>query len=303
MAAQQTTVAGSAPNDAGTRATSSRSDWVAGFDDDDELMTGEAVVLDLRPTGFGLRAAGLAIDWLVYFGGFILLTIVVFVWATPLAVDPAIAGIVSISLLVLCLIVAPTAVELASNGRSLGKLAVGGRIVRDDGGAIGFRHAFIRALVGLLEVHLTLGAFAALVGLLSGRSKRIGDHLAGTYCQYERVAKAPQPLEHVPPSLEAWATIADVGRMPARLGRRIRQYLTSATLLTPERRAHHAQALAAEAGAYVSPLPAGADPWEFLVAVTILRRDREARALELRRRQLEFLEPALVSRPHGFPER
>ena len=48
-------------------------DWVAdgfdsGFDerDADELMTGEAVALDLRPTGLVLSAAGAAIDFLVY---------------------------------------------------------------------------------------------------------------------------------------------------------------------------------------------------------------------------------------------
>ena len=34
----------------------------------------------------------------------------------------------------------------------LGRLAVGSRIVRIDGGAAGFRHAFIRALVGVIEI-------------------------------------------------------------------------------------------------------------------------------------------------------
>jgi len=37
-------------------------------EDDAELMTGEAVGLDLRPTGFVLRAAGAIIDFVVYFG-------------------------------------------------------------------------------------------------------------------------------------------------------------------------------------------------------------------------------------------
>jgi hypothetical protein len=42
----------------------------AGFEydsyDPDALITGEAVALDLRPTGWPLRAAGTAIDFLVY---------------------------------------------------------------------------------------------------------------------------------------------------------------------------------------------------------------------------------------------
>src|SRR3546814_2286922 len=62
-----------------------------------------------------------------------------------------------ITLLVVVTVVAPTTVETVTRGRSLGKLAVGGRIVRPDGGAIGFRHAFLRALLGVLELWFTLG--------------------------------------------------------------------------------------------------------------------------------------------------
>ena len=48
-------------------------------DENDSLISGEAVALDLRPTGFVLRGAGLAIDWLVYFvGGTLLLVYVVY---------------------------------------------------------------------------------------------------------------------------------------------------------------------------------------------------------------------------------
>ena len=51
-------------------------------------------------------------------------------------VDPALGQALSLALVVAFLVVAPIAVEFASRGRSLGKLAIGARIVRDDGGAI-----------------------------------------------------------------------------------------------------------------------------------------------------------------------
>ena len=58
----------------------------------------------------------------------------------------------------LCLVIVPPSSRPLSRGKSLGKLAVGARIVRDDGGATGLRHALIRALAGVVEIYLTIGA-------------------------------------------------------------------------------------------------------------------------------------------------
>ena len=137
---------------------------------DDEIVTGEAVALDLRPASFVLRGAGAIIDWLTYFGLYIVLVLIV----TPLLVDSLglderLVAAVLVTMLVLAIVVAPITVELLSHGRSLGKLAIGARIVRDDGGAIGFRHAFVRALVGVLEIYMTFGGIAVVVSLLNGR--------------------------------------------------------------------------------------------------------------------------------------
>lgn len=277
--------------------------------DDAELVTGEAVALDLRPTGFVLRGAGTAIDFLVYIGGYVLLALFVLPLAvSSLSLDDSAAAAVAIVLLVLMLVVAPMTVEVLSHGKSLGKLAVGARIVRDDGGAIGFRHALIRALTGILELFMTLGGLAALVALLNGRSKRLGDLLAGTYSQYERVAKEVVPTRPVPEPLAQWALTADIGRMPDRLSRRIATFLRQAGALTPATRARLAHELSDEARVWVAPmptLPAGtpfADEM-LLAAISALRRDREATALNLERARMETLTPALEDLPHGFPQR
>ncbi|GAB3397123.1 RDD family protein [Schumannella luteola] len=269
----------------------------------DELIVGEAVALDLRPASFAVRAGGCAIDALVYGGGYVGTIIALSFSGLFDQIGEAEAAILSVVLLVSCLIVAPIVVELASRGKSLGRLALGTRIVRDDGGAIGFRHAFIRSIVGLVDFWFTSFGAAALTGLLNRRSKRLGDLLAGTYAQYERVSKAQKPVFGVPFQLSGWAQTADVGRLPSPLARRIAQFLAQAPKMTPDRRVLLARSLADEAAVWVSPIPVGADAELFLAAVTVLRRDREATALQLEAAGLQRLQPALRGTPHGFPDR
>jgi uncharacterized RDD family membrane protein YckC len=281
------------------------SDAFDSVDAEDTVMTGEAVALELRPTGFALAAAGAVIDWLVYFGGglaFITFAVIVPLQSSSLGQDSATVSAFISASLVLVLIVIPVAVELLTHGKSLGRLAVGARIVREDGGEIGFRHAFIRNLVALLEIYLTIGGLAAIVGLLNGKSKRLGDYLAGTYSQYERVPPITEPAFGVPPELQAWALTADVARIPNRLAQRVSAFLRQAPRLTPTARGHYAYQLAGEVSAWVSPVPASL-PEPFLAAVLTIRRERELAALTLENERLEHLAPALDGLPHGFPRR
>ena len=270
---------------------------------DDSIVTGEAVALDLRTASFILRGAGARIDWLTYFGLYVVgILFLLPVLVDSLQLDDALVAAVAIALLVFAIVVAPVTVELLTRGKSLGKLAVGARIVRDDGGAIGFRHAFIRALTGVLEIYLTFGGIAIAVSLLNSRSKRLGDLLAGTYSQYERVSRTEVPVYGVPVQLAQWSLTADVARLPDRLSRRVSQYLAQAGQLTPETRVRVGRDLAIEVAPYVSPLPQ-VDPELFLAGVAAMRRERDYTALQLEARGLERLAPVLTGLPNGFPER
>ncbi|MDQ1545783.1 MAG: hypothetical protein QOH69_687 [Actinomycetota bacterium] len=268
-------------------------------------MTGEAVALELRPTGFALAAAGAAIDFLVYgVGGtlFIVFAVILPLSVSSLGTDSATLSAFLSASIVLVLVVIPVAVELLSHGKSLGRLAVGARIVREDGGAIGFRHAFIRNLAGLVEIYATLGGIAAIFGLLNGKSKRMGDYFAGTYSQYERVPKAVEPTFGVPVELQSWSLTADVARIPNRLAQRMTKFLRQANELTPTTRDHLAAQLAREASIWVFPVPA-VNPELFVAAVIALRRDRELAALRLEQTRLDQLRAALTGLPHDFPDR
>jgi uncharacterized RDD family membrane protein YckC len=270
---------------------------------DDEIVTGEAVALDLRPASFVLRAAGALIDFVAYLGFYVVLVLLVIpILIDNFQLDDAVIAAVAVVMLVLAIVVAPIAVETLSSGKSLGKLAIGARIVRDDGGAIGFRHAFIRALLGVIEIFLSFGGIAVIASLLNERSKRLGDLVAGTFSQHERVSLVDKPVYGVPRQLEQWALTVDVARMPDRLSRRIAQFLAQASRLTAPTRARLGRELAMEASPYVSPLPQ-VDAELFLAGVAAVRRERELTALRLEASGLDRLAPVLGGLPNGFPDR
>ena len=268
----------------------------------DEILTGEAVALDVQPIGFFLRALGCFIDVVV---GILLLIVfgLVSSWLIGSNVlDSAVFPILAVSALVLVTVVLPTVVETASRGRSLGRLVTGGRIVRVDGGAAGFRQAFIRALVGVFEIWFTAGAVAAIVGAFTPRSQRLGDLMAGTYAERTRTPALPPSAPGVPPALLGWASVADVARLPDRLSRRTAQFVSHADSLQPSARARIAASLAAEARSFVSPVPP-VDPETFLRGIAAVRRDRELRALGLETQRVASLTSGTTDAPRGFPQR
>ncbi len=268
----------------------------------DEVLTGEAVALDVQPLGFFLRALGALIDVLIGVAVFVLFAFVASWLSGNGMLDSSMYQIATIVMLVTVMVVLPTVVETATRGRSLGKLAVGGRIVRLDGGASGFRQAFIRALTGVLEVWFTIGAVAGLVGAFTPRSQRLGDLLAGTYAERTRTPRLPDAAPGLVAGLESWAVVADVGRLPDRLARRTAQFARNAPNMAPAARARVAASLAAEVAEHVSPVPA-IDPEAFLRAVTAVRRDRELRALQLESARVTALTSGATGAPRGFPDR
>jgi hypothetical protein len=154
----------------------------------------------------------------------------------------------------------------------------------------------------VFEIVMTFGGLAVVVAMLNTRAKRLGDLLAGTYSQYERVGTLSTPVFGVPIELVDWAATADVARLPDALARRIAQFLRQAGGHTPTTRDRIARGLATEAAVFVSPVPGG-DPELFLAAVAAVRRGREATALQLERARLDDLRPTLTALPHGFPDR
>jgi uncharacterized RDD family membrane protein YckC len=240
----------------------------------DDLVTGEAVALDLPPASLGVRMASGLVDVLAT-GALLLVVIFTFLLAA-LRADGALAHVALVGTLVVVFLVVPTAVETLSRGKSLGKWAFGLRTVRDDAGPISFQHAFVRALVGFVEIYATGGGAAFFCAMLSPRGKRIGDYAAGTYVVRERVRLQLSPPPPMPPQLADWARRADVAALPTSLALAVRQFLQRAATLDPGSRASVGTYLAQQVAPYVAPPPPPGHPAEaFLSAVVATRRERD----------------------------
>lgn len=245
----------------------------------DDLVTGEAVALDLPPAGLGQRIGSGLIDFLVT----ILLVIVVAIVSLTAAAqtDAALVHVAFIGTLISVFLVFPTAMETLTKGRSLGKLALGLRTVRDDAGPISFQHAFIRALIGFVEIYVFQGVPAFFSALLSQRGKRLGDYAAGTYVVRERVKLQLSPPAGMPVHLGNWARQADMGSLPTGLALAIRQFLGRLPTIDPASRASIGANLAEEVSKYVAPEPPpGTRPEDFLAAVIASRRERDLARLQ-----------------------
>src|ERR1700685_4288946 len=153
-----------------------------------EVVTGDAVVLDVRVAQLPVRAVGALIDIAVILIGYLL---ALMLWAATLSqFDDAVTAAIMIVFTVLVFIGYPLVFETATRGRTLGKMAVGLRVVADDGGPERFRQALFRALASIVEIWGLLGSPAVICSMLSPRAKRIGDVFAGTAVITDR---APQP--------------------------------------------------------------------------------------------------------------
>jgi uncharacterized RDD family membrane protein YckC len=189
-----------------------------------DLVTGEAVVLELRLAKLASRALALAIDLVLQIG---LLLVGTLVLAGLLgSVDDALSTALALVFYVAVVVGYPVAMETATRGRSLGKLAFGLRVVRDDGGPVRFRHALVRALLAVVEIWVTFGSIALIASLASSKGKRLGDYLAGTVVVRERVPVPAAPVAPMPPPLAAWAAGLDLSRVPDDLALAARQYLS-----------------------------------------------------------------------------
>ncbi|GAA0638747.1 hypothetical protein GCM10009535_14210 [Streptomyces thermocarboxydovorans] len=242
-----------------------------------ELVTGEAVALELRPARLPSRALAVLLDLVVAMVVFMLVTVAL-VLATA-SLDEAAQTAISLSAFVLILVGGPIAVETLSHGRSLGKLACGLRVVRDDGGPIRFRHALVRGLMGVIEILMTLGVVACIASLVSARGRRLGDVFAGTLVVRERMPAGQAGfLPPPPPWLVGRFSGLDLSAVPDSLWLAVRQYLGRMRQLDPRVGWSMAERLAADVAERTgTPVPQGVPPAAYLAAVLQERQAREAR--------------------------
>lgn len=268
----------------------------------DETLIGEGVALDTASASLGSRTAAALLDGLIIIVTYVLVQMGL-ARIIPPGLDFAATSAILLTSLILCLIGIPITVETLTRGRSVGKIALGIRIVRDDGGPVSFRQALVRGMAAFFELWMTLGGAALITSASSSRGKRLGDMMAGTYALRTRVSGNQHTWLEVPYSLTEWASTVDVRRLPDGLALAIRQFLTRAPMLHPASRRELGESLAAQLAPFVSPPPPqGTHPESFMTAVLAVRRDREY-VIEVRNLQADAEQAEAVHRlPFGITE-
>lgn len=254
-----------------------------------ELVTGDAVVLDVKVAQLPVRVVSAFIDifaqLIVLYGG-------IFVVAFSLSqFDAALVGALSIVYSVLALVGYPVIWEMSTRGRSLGKMAMGLRVVSDDGGPERLRQAIIRALSAVVEIFMFMGAPAVITSMVSPTGKRLGDIFAGTVVISERGPKLPPPPV-MPPQLEQWAQSLQLSGLTSDQANLARQFLNRAGQLAPHTRDQMLYQISTDVLASIAPPPPPGTPPQFMLAAVLAERHRRALAL---------LQPAYPAAPPPPP--
>jgi uncharacterized RDD family membrane protein YckC len=268
----------------------------------DEILTGEGVALQVSAASVIARAGAWLIDAFLtgvgLLGAFWLLG-----WVGLDRFDEASGTAMIYVLLLTFFFILPVTVETVSRGRSLGKLALGLQVIRDDGGPVRVRHAAVRALVGCFELWLLFGGLAFVVSMLNDRGKRVGDFLAGTYVARMRGVRHTLLPLYQPPELAGWAALTDIRPLPEGLALRARQFLARAHQFPPAVRYRLGLRIAAQVEQFVLPAPPPGTPAErFIAAVLAERRLREHRALERARPAMRAQLAGIETLPYGVTD-
>jgi uncharacterized RDD family membrane protein YckC len=235
------------------------------------VVTGDAVVLDVQIAQLPVRALSAMIDLTVMFVGYLIGVLLGAMTLTQF--DSALSAAVLIIFTVLTLVGYPVAFETATRGRSLGKMALGLRVVSEDGGPERFRQALFRALSGVIEIWMFTGGPAVICSLLSAKGKRIGDIFAGTVVISERAPRLSPPPP-MPPQLAWWASSLQLSGLRAEQAELARQFLSRASQLDPQVRDQMAYRITGEIVAQISPPPPPGVPPQLVLAAVLAERHR-----------------------------
>jgi uncharacterized RDD family membrane protein YckC len=244
------------------------------------MVTPEAVALEFQTANIGSRILAYLIDMVIVIAG-----ILVGLFATALIGQASDLVVPDWVALTIVLVLLPSwwlgyfiAFETLWRGRTIGKAALGLRVVTKEGAPVRFRHAAIRALLGLVDFGIGGGFFAVVFILFTRDNQRLGDLVAGTLVLRERSGlDAPAPVTFAPPpGLEAYTATLDTSRLTTEDYQAVRTFLLRAASLPPGPRSALALQLANPlAGRLRPPPPAGVPPELFLHSVAAAYQQRQ----------------------------
>jgi len=220
------------------------------------------VVVGHDIAGVGTRLMAQLIDWAI-------LIAVVIGGMAVLSLAATVTDVIAVTASVIFVAVLPFAyflVQEARTGATVGKRALGIRVVTDEGAPIGWRESAIRNLVRLIDFLPALYLLGGTVAIASSRSKRLGDLAAGTVAIR---ARADERQRFGPETTFAEA-VGELhsGPVPPELVAILVKYRRRHGELLPEARRELAERLAVHLEAY-HPRPDGMSLEEFVVRAAV----------------------------------
>ncbi len=233
------------------------------------IVTPEGVVLDFAMAGVASRLLARLIDSIMLLFVFYTLMIVMVVVS---ASNPTLALILAIVIGFALVFVYPMVIESRWNGRTVGKYAMGLRVVTTEGGPVRLSHTAIRSMLQLIDILVTAGGAAVVAAISSEHGQRLGDMAAGTYVINER-RSMDQIADHevvipTPWGLQSVVDSIDTTALDASQGALIRSVLLRAPDLSADARAALATDLATRVAAVLgTEIPSTVHPETWLACV------------------------------------
>jgi len=213
------------------------------FEDQLHIATPEGVDLELTLAGLGSRIAGALLDQLVKWVVDIVLFMLYLAFASLISgVARAIVAGVFVIIVFLIDFGYDVAFEVLGSGKTIGKRAVGTRVMLMSGAPVDLRSSVIRNLLRLVDGPLTGYICGAATVLATTNHQRLGDLAAGTVVVRDRIGEIrASQIDYVFASDEPrrW----DVGRVDRDVTATLRTFLSRRDTLSPVVRARIAREL------------------------------------------------------------
>lgn len=165
------------------------------FDDRVTIATPEGVDLEIVLAGLGSRFAATLLDLAIQFGAIIALAM-----ALGLGASSGYVVAAYFVLVFLVLFAYDIVFETWNQGRTIGKLAAGIRVVRTSGQPANFLTSAVRNLIRIVDFLPAFYGIGMIAVVVTPKNQRLGDLAANTYVVRERRAQSPAVVP-----AQAWA--------------------------------------------------------------------------------------------------
>jgi uncharacterized RDD family membrane protein YckC len=233
------------------------------------IATPEGVTLELVCAGLGSRFIARLLDTVIQLAIIVALAVGVTITGAPGFVQ---AGV--IVLIFLVIFAYDVAFEVLNDGRTVGKMTAGIRVVGTNGEPVSFLASAIRNIVRLVDFLPVFYVVGATSIVATPRDQRLGDLAGGTLVTRDKFQTAVghiAPLTVPPEAVATWDVSAvDAGDLAT-----IRQFLDRRLTLAWPVRLYFGNALAARVTPKVAGVPLQVHP-EYVLEGIIVAKQRRA---------------------------